>query len=79
MQKGKKFWFKKVSPTLWVPVSREGWLASSVFVLALFFIYKTNDISSEIPISIETHGVMITEMVVSVVVLYWVSRGHVKK
>lgn len=79
MPHNKKYWFRKVSPTLWVPLSWEGWLATGCLLLAFSFIYKTNNISSDVAFSFAVHGPMIIEMVLSIVIFYWITYGHVKK
>lgn len=79
MQKNKKYWFRKVSPTLWAPLSWEGWVAIGGIILGLFFIYKTNDISSDVALSFSIHGPMVIELVLLIVIFFWVTYGHVKK
>ncbi len=79
MKKNKKYWFRKVSPTLWVPISWEGWVTIGSLILVLFFIYKTNDISSDVALSFSIHGPMLIELVFLIVLFFGVTYGHVKK
>jgi len=79
MKKDKKYWFLKMSRTLWIPISWEGWGALFVFVGALMLIYKGNDVSDEVTFDLASHWPMLLEMGVSIMAFYWVSHGHVKK
>ncbi len=78
MQQEKKYWFTKISLTLWIPISWEGWLTTALFILSLFLINMTNDVSTEDPFSLRLHGPMILEMFIAIIALYWVTKGYVK-
>lgn len=79
MEKDKKYWFIKFSRNLWIPISWEGWLTTFLLVCALFLIYKINGVSDKVTFSFAKHWPMLLEFGVSIVAVYWVSHGHVKK
>ncbi len=79
MKKDKKHWFRKVSPTLWFPISWEGWVTTGGLILALFFIYKTNDVSSDVALSFSVHGPMLIELMLLIVLFFGITYRHVKK
>ena len=43
----KKYWFRpKFFGAIWLPISREGWLVSSVYWIAVLFKFVTVDLNS---------------------------------
>jgi hypothetical protein len=79
MQEEKKYWFLKISRTLWIPISWEGWATTLVLVCALFFIYKVNGVSREVAFEFARHWPMLLEFGITIIAVYWVTNGHVKK
>ena len=79
MKTEKKTWFSGISRTFWMPISIEGWSVMGTVAFALYLIFKTNDVSNDIPFVFSQYWPALAELAILVIVFYWEPRDHVDK
>ncbi len=75
-KKPKKIWFKAITHNLWMPISKEGWLAMAYL---LFWSYSLLSRASHETIVLSRDWALLLEFIIFMVLNYFVFRGRAEK
>lgn len=79
MNTDKKKWFLQLNWNFWIPISWEGWILYSVFILSIIMVYTFNEINDDVIFIFKDHWPILLELGIPINLFYWISRGRVKK